>query len=73
MDKTNRFWDLDPIVRMKDYLLSCKVCKKSELVEIEERAKKEVEEAIDFAGNHCSEPPLNSLYEDLYADGEIII
>jgi acetoin:2,6-dichlorophenolindophenol oxidoreductase subunit alpha len=73
MEKANRFWDLDPIVRMKDYLLENKVGKKSELEKLEERARKEVEEAIDYAGSKCSEPPLSSLYEDLYADGEIII
>ncbi len=65
-------WVLDPIVRMKEYLIESRTFTQQRLEEIEQAAKKAIEDAIDYARNECTEPPLNTLYDDLYADGEII-
>jgi pyruvate dehydrogenase E1 component alpha subunit len=57
---------------MKEYLLKAGVSEE-EIEKIRQDAVSEIAEAVDFAENHCSEPPMSALYEDVYADGEIII
>lgn len=71
MSKVEPYWELDPIKRMREFMLANKIAKKSELDAIEEECANAVEASIEFAENG-TEPALDSLYDDLYANGEII-
>jgi len=39
---------------------------------VEKAAKDAIEDAINYARHHCTEPPLETLYDDIYAHGEVI-
>lgn len=71
--QADKFWEVDPIVRMEQYLKESKKLDKSEIEAIKKKASDDVEEAVEYARNECTEPPLNSLYKDIYADGEVIL
>jgi pyruvate dehydrogenase E1 component alpha subunit len=73
MDEVAPYWELDPIKRMREYLLSGGVAEEPEIAAIEEKTKKDIAGAISYAEFECSEPPAGTLYDDIYADGEIII
>ena len=49
-----------------------KLLSKSEASEIEEKAKDDVERSVAYAENECTEPSVDTLYEDIYANGEVI-
>ena len=42
------------------------------LNKIEKKAKKEIAEAIEYASLECTEPSIDTLYDNLFANGEII-
>lgn len=67
-----KYWELDPIKRMREYLVENKLLSKSEASEIEEKAKDDVERSVAYAENECTEPSVDTLYEDIYANGEVI-
>jgi exodeoxyribonuclease VII small subunit len=48
-------------------------CAEAEIAALDEKTKKDIEEAISYAEFECSEPPPGTLYDDIYADGEVII
>jgi len=73
MDEVNIYWELCPIRRMREYMLENNEAEAGELDEIEKRAENDIAEAISYAETECTEPPLDTLYNDIYADGEIII
>lgn len=73
MDEVNEYWALDPIVRMKDYLTETGRVSQQELEAIEQEAAAEIEEAIRYAKEDCTNPTEDTLYTDLYANGEIIL
>lgn len=56
----------DPIENMKKFLLEEKVATQKEIDSIENDVKKTISEALEFAEN-SPEPPLNSMYDDVYA------
>ncbi|SDP78897.1 thiamine pyrophosphate-dependent dehydrogenase E1 component subunit alpha [Desulforhopalus singaporensis] len=65
------WWQLDPIARMKHYLIENNVPPKS-LEEIELRAKNDISDAVEYAENQCNDPTPDTLFKDLYANDEII-
>lgn len=67
------YWKYDPIERLGSYMAEYGYAVCGELEEIGRRAELDVEEAIRYAEEECTEPPEESLYEDLYANGELII
>ncbi|MFZ5974063.1 MAG: thiamine pyrophosphate-dependent dehydrogenase E1 component subunit alpha [Bacillota bacterium] len=71
MTKVEPYWELDPIKRMREFMLANKIATKKELEAIEADCKKAVDESIEYA-EKCTEPSPDSLYDDLYANGEII-
>lgn len=56
----------DPIKRLRDYLLENQIVSEDEVIEVEENAKKAMDDAIEFAIN-SPEPPIESVTEDVYA------
>lgn len=73
VDKAEIFWAVDPLLRMEQYFEDAKLLTKDEVAVIKEDAKKTIDEAVEYARNECTEPPLDTLYEDIYADGEVIL
>lgn len=73
LEEVEPFWQLDPIRRMRSYFLASASATEKRLDEIEQQAEKEVLASIEYAEKQCSEPTLETLYRDLYADGEIIM
>jgi pyruvate dehydrogenase E1 component alpha subunit len=67
-----KLWKLEPIVRMREYLIENGIAWQNEVEDIERKAVAEVAEAIQYAANECHEPKPDTLYDHLYADGEII-
>jgi pyruvate dehydrogenase E1 component alpha subunit len=65
-------WVLEPIRRLRHYFLENEIAAKEKLDSIENKARKEIAEAIQYASEHCTEPPAETVYDDLYAHGEKI-
>ena len=57
----------DPLLKFEKYLIENKIATKEELSEIEEKSKKKIEDAVEFAKN-SPEPSIESAFEDIYAD-----
>jgi pyruvate dehydrogenase E1 component alpha subunit len=72
LKKVEPYWDLDPMVRMRAYFLERGLADEGRLVAIEERAKRDIEDAVRYAEKECTEPSMDTLYTDIYAHGEII-
>lgn len=62
-----RWKERDPIARFQTILEDRKILSKEQAEAIDEEIKQEVEEAIKFA-EESPEPPLDSLYENVYSD-----
>jgi pyruvate dehydrogenase E1 component alpha subunit len=73
MTKVEPYWDMDPIKRMKEFLVLNKSLDEGEIARIEEKAKSDVERAVAYASTECTEPGKDTLYEDIYAHGEVIV
>jgi pyruvate dehydrogenase E1 component alpha subunit len=58
----------DPIKRFRTYLLENKMQSESEIKEIEERAKKAMEDAVNFAEN-SPYPSIDTIMDDVYSGG----
>ncbi|UCF89935.1 MAG: thiamine pyrophosphate-dependent dehydrogenase E1 component subunit alpha [Desulfobacterales bacterium] len=72
LSKVEPWWEFEPIKRMRAYFLGQKLVKARDLNAIEQRAKDDIAHAIDYAQKACTEPPAGTLYDDVYAHGEII-
>jgi len=57
----------DPIDRIKLYLVENQLASETELKEIDQQVRKEVEEAMKKAQD-AEVPPYEDLYEDVYVD-----
>jgi pyruvate dehydrogenase E1 component alpha subunit len=68
LEAVKPFWSLDPIVRMRAYFLDHKIVGEGKLNALEDSVKKEIKEAIHYALVECTEPPLDRLFDNLYAD-----
>ncbi len=66
-------WTADPVERMKEYLVESETFSPEKVIAVEQAAKDEIEAAIEYARNECTEPPADTLYDDIYANGEVII
>ena len=66
------FWEYEPIKRMKEYFVGNKLLGEEEVNAIQQDAIAEIADAVSYAQNECTEPPADTLYDDIYADGEII-
>jgi len=66
------FWEYEPIKRMKEYFISNKLLSEEEVDAIQQDAIDEIADAVSYAQNECTEPSADTLYDDIYADGEII-
>lgn len=72
MTKVKPFWELDPIKRMREYLVKQRIAGEEALECIEHKAVNVVAEAIEYATNECTEPPAETLYDGMYANDEAI-
>ncbi len=66
-EEVKKWQEHDPIGVFCDYLTSHKIAKLEELDIVEERAKEDVEKAVEFA-EASPEPGLDTLFEDIYAE-----
>lgn len=66
------FWEYEPIKRMREYFVDNKLLTAEEVDAIQNEANDEIAAAINYAQNECTEPSADILYDDIYADGEII-
>jgi len=71
-ERMDSFWKVEPIKRMREYFMINGLLNEDELEMIQAGAVREIAEAIDYAQNKCTEPPSSILYDDIYANGEII-
>ena len=72
VEEAELFWEVCPIKRMKEYFLRENLLETSEIEELEQSALDEIADAIHYAQHECTEPPFDTLYDDIYANGEII-
>ena len=72
ISKVNAAWENEPLVRMERFLVGSGTASQGEADEIRGRASKEIADAVEYAQNKCTEPGMDLLYTDLYANGEII-
>ncbi len=66
-------WTADPMRRYTEYLVDSKHFTQAEVDAILKTSRDAVDEAIEYARHECTEPPADSLYTDIYANGEIIV
>jgi pyruvate dehydrogenase E1 component alpha subunit len=59
----------DPLEQMKKFLLDEKIATQKEIDHVDEEVKKTVAECVEFAEN-SPEPPLESMYDDIYVEQE---
>jgi len=71
LDAVEPWKELEPVGRMREYLLSTEAATEEELAAIEEKVDAELAAAIEF-GKASPEPDSDQLYEDLYAPGTIL-
>ena len=62
--------DEDPIVRVKQYLLDNELSDIEALDAIDAEVKAEVNASVEFA-DASPEPPIESMYEDVYAENDV--
>ena len=72
LKKVNALWEKEPLIRMEQFLVGNGIASKEEVDKIRNHASKEIEKAVEYAKNECTEPSMDLLYTDLYANGEII-
>jgi len=72
LSEVEPWWELEPTVRMRAYFLDNKLVSDQELERIEGKALQDIADAIDYAQNKATEPPAETLLDDVYAHGEVI-
>ena len=65
-------YQAEPLVRTRTFLEEAGT-PAAELDGIQERARSVIQAAVEYADTQCREPSLDTLYQDIYADGEIIM
>ena len=65
-------WTADPIERLKEYLVESETFSQKKVEAVEKAAIAEIDGAGEYARHECTEPPVETLYDDIYADGEVI-
>ena len=66
------FWEYEPVKRMREYFINNGILSEEEVDAIQQSAIDEVTDAIEYAQNECTEPSADTLYDDIYANGEVI-
>ena len=66
-EEVKKWEEQDPIGIFRDYLTANKYATLEELDEIDERAKADVQKAVEFA-EASPEPALETLFDDIYAE-----
>ena len=72
LSKVEPLWEHEPIRRMRAYFLAKTDVPAEALDAIEQEAADAVRDAVTYAERDCTEPPADTLYDDLYANGEVI-
>lgn len=72
MTVCDKYWEIEPIKRMGEFMVENKIATQEELDAIEADAMKQVEASIEYADTQCHEPSPDSFYDYIYADGEVI-
>ena len=72
LDAAQVFGEYEPVKRMREYFIAEGLLTEKQVDEIQQSAIDEIADAINYAQNECTEPPADTLYDDIYADGEII-
>lgn len=72
LDEVEPFWQFDPVERMAHYLIDSKVATKKKIQEIKDQVAKEVADAVHYAMEECTDPSPDILFDNIYANGEII-
>lgn len=57
----------DPIIQLKSDMIEAKLITEEQFKELDTQIKKRVQESVDFA-EESPEPPLHTMYEDIYAE-----
>lgn len=57
----------DPIIQLKSDMIEAKLITEEQFKELDAQIKKRVQESVDFA-EESPEPPLHTMYEDIYAE-----
>ncbi|AFA48035.1 thiamine pyrophosphate-dependent dehydrogenase E1 component subunit alpha [Acetobacterium woodii] len=72
MSVCDKYWEIEPIKRMGEFMIEENIATQEELDAIEQEAIKKVEASIEYADTQCHEPSLDSFYDYIYTDGEVI-
>ena len=72
LEAVKPYWDMDPIVRMRSFLIEEKVLSENKIKVLEKEVIDEIGEAIRYTAEDCTEPSAGVLYKNIYADDEII-
>lgn len=72
LKEVEQYWKYDPVECMKTYIERNEILTPQDAQSVWDAAKDEVEEAVQYAENECTEPPIETLYQDIFAHGEII-
>ncbi|MCL1854747.1 MAG: thiamine pyrophosphate-dependent dehydrogenase E1 component subunit alpha [Clostridia bacterium] len=72
LEEAEAFWEVDPIKRIRDYFLQEGTLEAGEIDAVQQSAIQEVTDAIHYAQHECTEPSADILYDDIYANGEMI-
>ena len=67
LDSISALYELDPIKRLGE-LLRANGIEDSVLENIAARQRAAIDEAVRFASEDCSEPPVDELYDDVFSD-----
>ena len=65
-DELERYKEQDPILLLKSRMIEAKLTDDDAFAELDKEVRAQVQDAVDFA-EKSDEPPLESMYEDIYA------
>jgi acetoin:2,6-dichlorophenolindophenol oxidoreductase subunit alpha len=72
LDRVKPYWEMDPVLRMKNYLVHDSMATEAEIAKIDDKVVAEIAEAIRYAAEDCTEPSPDTLYDNIYAGNEVI-
>ena len=72
LEAVEPWWNLEPIRRMRAYLLDNGITDEAGAKELEDKAISDIAEAIKYAEEECTDPPADRLYTDIYANNEVL-
>ena len=72
LEIVDELWKYEPIKRLEEYFLENGLVAKQDIEKLRREAVGEVADALEYCRTECTEPPLDTLFDDLYANGELI-